>query len=361
MKIGVPRERKVMEGRVGLTPEACAELIHAGHQVYVEHGAGLLSGYSDEKYRETGAVVVDSAEQLYEQSVLIVKVKEPVESDLRYIQAHHLIFSFLHLAANKDLADQLVVSGCTAIAFETVENNHGHRILLSPMSQIAGRLAVQIGTNLLHQPNGGRGVLLGGVSNADRGQVVVIGAGVAGEQSACLAANMGAQVTLFDVNTEKLSRMQQAHKQITTQYAYANSIEKSLKMADLVVGAVLIPDKHAPKIVTEDMVRSMQEKSVIVDIAIDQGGCVETMRPTNYQDPTFLCHDVIHFGVTNMPGAVPRTASQALSSAITPSVHKIASLSWENDEFLSKAVNIRSGEVVLPALVEEFGRKETNN
>jgi len=354
MKIGVPKEQKVMEGRVGLTPDACAELIKLDHQLFIEHDAGILSGYCDDDYSKVGVNVVETAEQLYAQSVLIVKVKEPVESDLRYIEAQHVLFCFLHLAANQALAEKLCLTGCTAIAFESVENSHHHRIILAPMSQIAGRLSVQIGTNLLHQPNGGRGVLLGGVSNADKGSVVVLGAGVAGEQAACLAANMGAQVTLFDINTEKLTRMQQAHKQITTQYAYANVIEESLATADLVVGAVLIPDKHAPKIVTEDMIKSMPEKSVIVDIAIDQGGCVETMRPTNYEDPTFICHDVIHFGVTNMPGAVPRTASQALSSAITPSVQKIASMVWQTDEYLSKAVNIESGKVVLPALVEEF-------
>lgn len=355
MKIGVPKERKVMEGRVGLTPDACAELIKLDHQLFIESDAGLLSGYCDDDYAKVGVSIVETAEQLYAESVLIVKVKEPIESDLRYIKSHHVLFCFLHLAANQALAEQLCLSGCTAIAFESVENNKHHRIILAPMSQIAGRLSVQIGTTLLHQPNGGRGVLLGGVSNADKGHVVVLGAGVAGEQAACLAANMGAQVTLFDINTEKLARIQQAHKQITTQYAYEHAIEEALVKADLVVGAVLIPDKHAPKIVTEDMIKSMPARSVIVDIAIDQGGCVETMRPTNYEEPTFIQHDVIHFGVTNMPGAVPRTASQALSSAITPSVQKIASLTWQTDEFLSKAVNIESGKVVLPALIEEFG------
>ena len=354
MKIGVPKEQKVMEGRVGLTPDACAELIKQGHQLFIEQDAGLLSGYCNDDYSNLGVSVVTTAEKLYAQAVLIVKVKEPVESDLKYIQSHHVLFCFLHLAANRALAEKLCQTGCTAIAFESVVNANHHRIILAPMSQIAGRLSVQIGTTLLHQPNGGRGVLLGGVSNADKGHVVVLGAGVAGEQAACLAANMGAQVTLFDINTEKLTRMQQAHKQITTQYAYANAIEEALKGADLVVGAVLIPDKHAPKVVTEDMIKSMPARSVIVDIAIDQGGCVETMRPTNYEAPTFVSHDVIHFGVTNMPGAVPRTASQALSSAITPSVQKIAAQSWQTDEFLSKAVNIESGKIVLPALVEEF-------
>jgi len=360
MKIGVPKERKIMEGRVALTPDACSELSKQGHQLILEHDAGLLSGYRDDDYINAGVHIVETAEQLYAESILIVKVKEPVESDLRYIRSHHVLFCFLHLAANQALAEKLCQSGCTAIAFESVENSNHQRIILAPMSQIAGRLSVQIGTNLLHQPNGGRGVLLGGVSNADRGRVIVLGAGVAGEQAACLAANMGAEVTLFDINTEKLTRMQQAHKQISTQYAYANAIEDALTGADLVVGAVLIPDQHAPKIVTEKMIKSMPARSVIVDIAIDQGGCVETMHPTNYEEPTFICHDVIHFGVTNMPGAVPRTASQALSSAITPSVQKIAALSWQTDEFLSKAVNITAGKVVLPALVEEFNLRNSD-
>ncbi|MDH5392298.1 MAG: alanine dehydrogenase [Gammaproteobacteria bacterium] len=354
MKIGIPKEIKTMEGRVALSPQACANLISNKHSVFIEQSAGLLSGYSDEAYQQSGCQIASSAKALYAQAELIVKVKEPQAQDLKYLQPHHTLFCFLHLAANKQLADQLCDSGCTAIAFEDIENEQHQLPILASMSQIAGRLAVQIGTHLLHQPMGGCGLLLGGVANAERGKVVVLGAGVAGEQAAQLAANIGAEVMVFDIDTAKLDRLQQFSNNINTQFAYAVAIEEALKEADLVIGAVLVAGKKAPHIVTEEMVKSMKKNAVIIDIAIDQGGCVETMNVTDYLSPTFIKHDVIHFGVANMPGAVPRTASQVLSSVITPSVLKIAGSGGLEQESIKKAVNIQSGNIVHAQLLEQF-------
>jgi len=354
MKIGIPREMKILEGRVGLTPEACGLLIEAGHQIFVQHGAGCLSGYDDNDYRSIGCHVVEDAHALYQSAELIVKVKEPVESDLLHLKPHHIVFSFLHLAANKPLVDQLCEIGCTAIAFESVVTEDNQRPILSPMSHIAGKLAIQIGAHLLHQPMGGKGILLGGVGDADKGLVVVVGAGQAGTEAVKLADRMGANVTVFDINEQRLSELKASGERVCTQVSNASTLAEIIVDADLVVGAVLIPDKHAPKLVTEAMVKSMKKGSVIVDIAIDQGGCVETMRPTNYESPTYTRHGVTHFGVTNMPGAVPRTASQALSAVIAPSVLKIAdSRAFEHDT-IRNAINITQGQIVLPALIEEF-------
>ncbi|MDH5517744.1 MAG: alanine dehydrogenase [Gammaproteobacteria bacterium] len=354
MKIGVPTEIKLAEGRVGLTPEACAELVQQQHRVFIEQGAGLKSGFSDEDYISAGCQIASSAEALYQAAQLIVKVKEPLAGDLKYIRSDHILFCFLHLAANKTLADQLCATGCTAIAFESIENQQQQLPILAAMSQIAGRLAVQIGAHLLHQPSGGSGILLGGVANAARGKVVVLGAGVAGEQAAQLAASVGAEVSVFDIDTAKLDRLQQFAANIQTHYAYASAIAEALTEADLVIGAVLVSGKKAPHVVTEAMVRAMKQQSVIIDIAIDQGGCVETIEPTTYQSPTFIKHGVIHFAVANMPGAVPKTASQVLSSVISRYVIKIADGSALTEQSISNAVNIEAGKLVHPALIEQF-------
>ncbi|MCK5335275.1 MAG: NAD-binding protein, partial [Gammaproteobacteria bacterium] len=256
MKIGVPKELKTLEGRVGLTPVACAQLIEQGHSLYIETAAGLLSGYDDNEYQSIGCNIVNTAQKLYGESELIVKVKEPVEGDLNCLKSHHILFSFLHLAPNKALVDRLMEIGCTAIAFESVVNEAHQRPILGAMSDIAGRLAVQVGTHFLHQPMGGKGILLGGVANADHGKVVVIGAGRAGEHAALLADNIGADVTVLDINTAKLENLKQLAPRICTQISDQEALEEVIKQADLVVGAVLVPDKHAPKIVTEDMVKS---------------------------------------------------------------------------------------------------------
>ncbi|HEY9052372.1 MAG TPA: alanine dehydrogenase [Gammaproteobacteria bacterium] len=352
MKIAIPKEIKTLEGRVGLIPAACAELVKQGHEVFIEAGAGRLTGYADDDYRKVRVKVLATAEEVYASGQLIVKVKEPVEGDLPYLRPDHLLFCFLHLAANKALAQRLCDIGCTAVAFETVTDANGRLPLLTPMSEIAGRLATQIGANLLQHPQGGRGVLLGGLPLTERGKVVVLGAGRAGSSAVLMASAMGAKVTVFDKNRDRLEEMHRAADNISALYAYEDSIAHAVAGADLVVGAVLLPGLHAPRIVTRDMVKSMNAGSVIVDISVDQGGCVETIQPTTYADPTYVEHGVIHFGVTNMPGAVPRTSSQALSAVITPYALRLAKAGWDQQEDLRNGINIRGGKIDNPWIAE---------
>lgn len=351
MRIGIPREVKTLEGRVGLVPAAVAELTGHGHQVLVEQGAGLLSGYSDEDYRLAGATVVPDASTVYGDSGMIIKVKEPQPQELPLLRPDHLLFCYLHLAAEPALMKGLLDIGLTAVAFETVSEGHALP-LLAPMSDIAGKVAVQVGTHLLHQPQGGRGLLLGGLPAAERGHVVILGAGVAGGNAASLAAATGAQVTVFDHNRDKLAAMRSLGANVTALYPYAHDIDKAVKQADLLIGAVLITGAKAPHLVSADQVKHMQPGSVIIDISVDQGGCIETTRPTTYAEPTFVLDGVTHFGVTNMPGAVPRTASQALSAALIPYAIRLAAGHWETDSALAAGVNVRAGEVVYPALKE---------
>ncbi len=350
MKIDIPKEIKTLEGRVGLIPCYCAELVQKDYQVFIQSGAGLLSGYDDEDYQQVGVHILSDAKSLYEQAELIVKVKEPVAGDLALLKSHHLLFCYLHLAANAELAQTLCDTGLTAVAFETVTDEQGRLPLLAPMSEIAGRLATQIGTHLLHQPQGGRGVLLGGLSTTDKGHVVVLGAGHAGSAAALLASCMGANVTVFDKNEQRIAAMTQAAVNITGRYAKENVIAQTVKEADLVIGAVLLPGAYAPKVVSEEMVKSMSPGSVIIDISVDQGGCIETILPTDYQNPTYRLHDVVHFGVTNMPGAVPRTASQALSAVISPYVQRLCEADWDTADDLKQGINIRDGKVENPVV-----------
>jgi len=307
MRIGIPREIKPLEGRVGLIPAAAAELVKQGHELFIEQGAGKLSGYSDEQYSALGTKLRPDAVSLYEIAEMIVKVKEPVEPEIGLLRKDHLLFSYLHLAAEPELTQKLLDIGLTGVAFETVEENH-QLPLLAPMSDIAGRLATQIGTTLLHQPNGGKGILLGGLAAATRGRVVILGGGVAGGGAATLAASMGAEVVVFDKDRAKLEQMRALGPNVTALYAYSDLIAEAVVRADLLVGAVLIPGAKTPHVVSQEMVKSMENGSVVIDIAVDQGGCIETTRATNYQAPTFVWEGVVHFGVTNMPGAVPRSA-----------------------------------------------------
>ena len=352
MKIGIPREIKAQEGRVVLLPAACGTLVSAGHAVFVESGAGVMSGYSDEQYAAAGASVVADAAATYGQADLIIKVKEPVANDLALLRAHHTLFSFLHLAPAPDLARMLEKIGLTAIAFETVAEDNGELPLLAPMSDIAGRVAAQVGTHLLHQPQGGRGLLLGGLPGAERGRVVVIGAGHAGTSAAAMTAALGAEVIVFDIRRERLADMRAVGPNVTSLYPYPDSLLREVGRADLLIGAALRPGSLSPHIVTREMVRSMQPGSVIVDISVDQGGCIETTRPTSYDNPTYKELDVVHFCVTNMPGAVPRSASQALSAALLPYVERLARPDWTADLPLKRGINVQGGEVVHPALKE---------
>lgn len=349
MHIGIPREIKPLEGRVSLVPDAVSQLCAHGHTVLVEQGAGEASGYADEAYRAAGATLVATAAEVYAAG-LIVKVKEPVAGDIPHLRAEQLLFSYLHLAAEPALTAQLCEIGVTAIGFETVALPDGSLPLLAPMSDIAGRLAVQIGTNLLYRPHGGKGILLGGLPGTPRGRVVILGAGTAGSNAARMAAGIGAEVVVFDRNRDKLAAMRALAGNVTGLYAYADNIAAEVARADLLIGAVLVTGQRTPHLVSTAQVASMSPGSVIVDISVDQGGCIETIRPTDYRDPTFVEQGVVHFGVTNMPGAVPRTASQALSAAIMPYVLRLCGPGWQDDTALRGAINVAAGAPVHPAL-----------
>lgn len=352
MRIGIPRELKPREGRVGLVPAAAAELVKHGHTVMIEADAGIKSGYANEQYEKVGVQVLESADEVFEQAEMIVKVKEPIAPDLDRLRKDHLLFCYLHLAALPDLTQRLCDIGLTAVAFETVEDDRRRLPLLAPMSDIAGRLSMQVATHLLHQPQGGKGLLLGGVPAAPRGKVVIVGGGVAGSNSAVVAAGLGAEVTVFDMDRDKLEAARRLGPNVTGLHAHSADIADAVAEADIVVGAVLVTGERAPHVISADMVRAMQPGSVIVDISVDQGGCVETTRGTTYDDPTYVWEGVTHFTVSNMPGAVPRTASQALSAAITPYAIRLAEGGWESVESLKKGINVASGKVVHPALLK---------
>ncbi|WP_456414810.1 alanine dehydrogenase [Thiolapillus sp.] len=350
MRIGIPKEIKPLEGRVALIPDAVADLAHAGHEVHVQAGAGEASGFSDEAYVHAGAQVLPDAAAVYEKGQLIVKVKEPVGEELDLLRREHLLFSFLHLAALPELTQKLCDIGLTAIAFETVQDGHGLPIL-APMSNIAGRIAVQAGTHYLHRPSGGKGLMLGGLPGVERGKVVILGAGNAGGNAARLAAGMGAEVVVFDKQAHKLDAMMNMASNITALYPYQEALSCHVQQADLLIGAVLIPGARAPKIISREQVCSMQAGSVIVDIAVDQGGCIETTRPTTYSTPVYTECGVLHFCVTNIPGAVPKTASIALSASLLPYSLQLAGGKWREVNALKAAVNVENGSIVHPALI----------
>ncbi len=350
MRIGIPSETKILEGRVALVPAAAADLVRHGHEVYVQAGAGEKSGFADDAYRAEGVKVVPDAAALYDAGELIVKVKEPIAGDLEQLRKRHLLFCYLHLAAEPALTERLLDIGLTAVAFESVAD-HGGLPLLHPMSVIAGRLAGQIGTTLLHRPNGGKGKLLGGMAAAPRGKVVVLGAGTAGGAAAAQVASTGASVVVFDKLPERMEAMRQLGPNVTGLYAYAASVAEEVGDADMVVGAVLVPSAKAPHVLTKAMIETMEKGSVVLDISIDQGGCFETSRPTSWDRPTYDVEGVTHFCVTNMPGAVPQTSSLAISAAILPYVQRLAAGDgWREFAPLHGGINVEAGRVVHPAL-----------
>jgi len=349
-KIGVPRERKTREGRIALSPYAAAELISFGHAVVIEQGAGDQSGFFDDQYKQAGCEIAPGQAELYGGTDIIVKVKEPVEADLAFIEARHTLFCYLHLAALPELTARLQKIGCTAIAFETVTEGIGLP-LLAPMSLIAGRIAVLMGAHYLGGSQGGRGVLLGGIPSIPTGKVVVIGAGIAGTESAAVAARLGAQVVVFDKKTEALTRARALGDNVIALASYQEVIAQEIQSADLVIGAVLIPGAKAPKLLTREMVQNMTNGSVVVDIAIDQGGCIETIAPTTYEDPAFEAEGVVHIGVTNLPGAYPRSSSLALSAAIMPYIHRLCRYGLD-DPAIRAGLNVQNGEVKLAALLQ---------
>ncbi len=350
MKIAVPQEIKPLEGRVALVPDACGELLRRGHEVFVQQGAGVASGYADEEYRRAGVVLLPDAEAVYAIAELLVKVKEPYGPEPGLLHRDQLLFCFLHLAAEPGLTEGLLDSGVTAVGFETVQEDDGRLPILTPMSNIAGRLAVQIGATLLHRPQGGRGLLLGGIPAAERGRVCVIGAGNAGGNAVRMAADMGAEVTVFDKKPQKLEAMRAVGPNVTALYPYANSLSRFLEVTDLLVGAVLVPGARAPHVVSAEQVAGMPAGSVLVDISVDQGGCVETSRATTYEEPTYKVSDVTHFCVSNMPGAVPRSASKALCASRMPYLLCLAEPDWRELSALSRGINVQNGDVIHPAL-----------
>ena len=353
MKIGVPKEIKDQEFRVGLSPDSVKVLIGHGHQIYIESGAGNGSSFSDSDYQASGAIILDNAQEIWQQD-MVVKVKEPLIAEYPYLKAGGLLFTYLHLAANRELTGKLIESGITAYAYESVELADGRLPLLTPMSIIAGRLAVQFGARYLEKQQGGRGVLLSGIPGVASGQVVILGAGVVGTESARIALGMGARVTVLDINPERLSYLENIFgSQIELILSNSAQIEAIVPQSDLLIGAVLLPNRKAPTLVSRDLVKQMKDGSVIVDVAIDQGGCVETLRATSHSAPTYIEEGVVHYGVPNMPGAVPWTATQALNNSTLPYVLKLAQNNTE-DPSLIKGLNVRDHQLVHPVLKEIF-------
>ncbi len=357
MKIGVPKEIKDKEFRVGLSPNSVRVLSDQGHQVAVETKAGNGSGFTDQDYSAAGAKIVPRAAQAWEQE-LVVKVKEPLPQEYSYLSSGQILFTYLHLAADRELTKALISSKTTAIAYETVELPDGRLPLLTPMSIIAGRLSVQFGARYLEKQQGGRGVLLGGIPGVSSGRVVVLGGGVVGTEATRMAVGMGAQVQIFDINVERLAYLETIFgSRVELLYSDAATIEKMVPNADLLIGAVLITGKRAPTLVSRQLVSKMRPGSVIVDVAVDQGGCIETLRTTSHSSPTYLEEGVVHFGVPNMPGAVPWTATQALNNSTLPYVLKLANEGLESldrDDSLAKGVNVKDGLLVHPAIKELF-------
>ena len=360
MKIGVPKEIKIHEYRVGLVPAAVRELTAGGHQVLVQTGAGAGIDCSDEDYRNAGARIAPSAEVLFNDSQMIVKVKEPQLAECARLRGEQVLFTYLHLAADRPQAEALIKSQCVAIAYETVTAADGSLPLLMPMSEVAGRMSIQVGAQYLQQGNGGRGVLLGGVPGVTPANVVVIGAGVAGSNAIEMAHGLRANVTAIDRSIRRLRELdRQFHGAVRTLFSTADTIERAVADADLVIGSVLLPGAAAPKVVTAAMIRRMRPGSVVVDIAIDQGGCFQTSRPTTHAAPIYVVDGVIHYCVTNMPGALPRTSAFALNNATLPYVKALADKGWERataeDAGLAAGLNIVHGAVVHPAVAHELG------
>ena len=330
MRVGIPTEIKNNEFRVAITPAGVAELVHRGHEVLIQAGAGEGSAISDADFKRAGAQMITSVDEVWEEADLLLKVKEPIEAEYARLRKGQTLFTYLHLAASKPCTDALMASGTTSIAYETVQLADGSLPLLAPMSEVAGRLAAQVGAYHLMRTHGGRGVLMGGVPGVAPANVVVIGGGMAGDNAAAVAKGMGARVTVFDLNINTLRKIDAEYGgSIETRYSSRLDLEDAVKEADLVIGAVLIPGAKAPKLVTNSTVAHMKSGAVLVDIAIDQGGCFEDSRPTTHDDPTFAVHDTLFYCVANMPGAVPRTSTYALTNATMPYVLKLADTGWQ--------------------------------
>ena len=364
MKIGVPKEIKTLEYRVGLTPAGARELVRHGHQVIIEHDAGAGIGCGDDSYREAGAAVTGTAPEVFASSDLIVKVKEPQPDEIALLRRGQILFTYLHLAADPAQTRGLMQSGAACIAYETVTDRSGALPLLATMSEVAGRMAVQVGAHCLEHEQGGAGILLGGVPGVAPAKVVVLGGGVSGTNAARMAVGLEASVTIIDKSLQRLKELDlQFGSRATTLFATTDSIEQAVLAADLVIGAVLVPGAAAPKLVTREMVRRMRPGSVLVDIAIDQGGCFETSRPTTHAHPTYIEDGVVHYCVTNMPAAVARTSTFALTNATLPFVLALAGKGWRqamlDDPYLAEGLNIHDGRVTHLVVARALGLPHT--
>lgn len=360
MIIGVPKEVKDNEYRVSVPPGGVREFTRHGHTVLVETSAGIGSGFEDAEYVASGATILDTAADVWSRAEMIIKVKEPLPEEYPHLHENLVLFTYLHLAASEPLTKALLASGVTGIAYETVENRDGGLPLLQPMSEVAGRMATQIVAQYLQKPEGGRGVLMGGVPGTLPANVVVLGGGTVGINAAQVALGMGAQVTLLDVSHERLRYLDDVlHGRFTTLYSNENNISESIRRADAVIGGVLIAGARTPMLITREMLSIMPRASVIVDVAVDQGGCVETTRPTTHSDPIYFVDGVLHYGVANMPGAVPRTSSYALSNATLRYALRLADLGVDEalarDPGLLKGLNVSRGQLLYPAVAEAFG------
>lgn len=359
MIIGVPIEIKSSENRVSLTPGGALELTKRGHTVYVQTKAGEGSGFHDADYVHSGAVILSSIEEVYAKSEMIMKVKEPIAKEYDLIKSHHLVFTYFHFASYQPLTEAMIKSKAVCLAYETVEMPDRSLPLLIPMSEVAGRMAIQQGAKYLEKPVKGRGVLLGGVPGVPPGKVLILGGGIVGTQAAKMAAGLGAQVTIMDVNLNRLRHLNDVMPaNVITMFSSEYNIRNLLKDHDLIVGAVLIPGAKAPHLITREMLKLMRPGTVVVDVAVDQGGCIETCRPTTHDDPTYIIDDIVHYCVANMPGAVPYTSTVALTNATLPYAIQLAQKGWKQackDNLpLKKGLNIISGDVVYQGVADAF-------
>lgn len=359
MIIGIPKEIKDSENRVALPPHAVRELVERNHRIVVQASAGVGSAFSDNEYRQAGAEILPDADAVWTEAQMILKVKEPQPSEYPYLRKDLILFTYLHLAASRDLTMALLDSGVTGLAYETVETDDGHLPLLQPMSEVAGRMATQIVAHYLERPSGGRGILMGGIPGVRPAHIVVLGAGTVGTNAAQVALGMGARVTLMDINMDRLAHLEEVlHGRLTTLSSNRTNIADTIESADAVIGAVLVTGARAPRLITREMLSIMPDGSVIADVAVDQGGCVETTRATTHSDPTYVVDGVLHYGVANMPGAVPRTSSFGLANATLPYITKVADMGLRDalraDRRLARGLNVYQGNVTHPAVADTF-------
>ena len=362
MRIGVPKEIKLQENRIGLTPDSVKALTTNGHKVLVENNSGFEAGFDNDQYKKAGAKIVANAEDIFNDSEIIVKVKEPLSNEVKMIKENQIIFTYLHLAASKELTKALVKSKAVCIAYETVTDNNGRLPLLAPMSAVAGRMSIQAGAHSLEKTQKGRGILLGGAPGVDPSTVVILGGGVVGENAALIATGMKAKVYIVDKSSQRLEQLKEIFGDtIIPQQSDKVDLKKLISECALLIGGVLIPGAEAPKLITKDMLKLMKRGSVIVDVAIDQGGCVETSKPTTHANPTYIVDNVVHYCVANMPGGVPRTSTLALNKATLPFLSRLADKGYEKtlkeDKNFLAGLNVFKGQVTYKAVADTFGYK----